>query len=62
MEFDTTDGLRITANNDEIVHLRPSGNAPEFRVYVETASERRSAELLDAMIDRLAGILSPSGC
>ncbi len=58
IEFDTTDGLRMTADNDEIVHLRPSGNAPEFRVYVETASERRSAELLDAMMDRLAGILS----
>jgi len=28
---DTTDGLRATLVNGEIVHLRPSGNAPELR-------------------------------
>ncbi|KZN51395.1 phosphomannomutase [Pseudoalteromonas luteoviolacea] len=30
-----TDGLRLTAENGDIVHLRPSGNAPELRCYVE---------------------------
>ena len=35
-EIDTTDGLRITLNTGDIVHLRPSGNAPELRCYVET--------------------------
>lgn len=30
----------------DIVHLRPSGNAPEFRCYVETEGKDRSAELL----------------
>jgi len=29
-----------------VIHLRPSGNAPEFRCYVETASAERSKELL----------------
>ncbi|MFM4774580.1 phosphomannomutase [Aeromonas veronii] len=33
---DTTDGLRLTLNNSVIIHLRPSGNAPELRCYVET--------------------------
>lgn len=27
-----------TLHNADIVHLRPSGNAPELRVYVETSS------------------------
>ncbi|MFM5806860.1 phosphomannomutase [Aeromonas veronii] len=32
---DTTDGLRLTLNNGVIIHLRPSGNAPELRCYAE---------------------------
>jgi phosphomannomutase len=32
---DTTDGLRLTLSDDSIIHLRPSGNAPELRCYVE---------------------------
>ncbi|RMG90491.1 MAG: phosphomannomutase [Candidatus Dadabacteria bacterium] len=43
---DTTDGLRITFASGEIVHLRPSGNAPEFRCYTEADSEERAEELL----------------
>ncbi|UCG50440.1 MAG: phosphomannomutase [Candidatus Latescibacterota bacterium] len=42
---DTTDGLRITFDNDEILHLRPSGNAPELRCYTEAASESRAWEI-----------------
>jgi phosphomannomutase len=41
----TTDGFRITFENDEIVHLRPSGNAPELRCYTEAASDRRAWEI-----------------
>lgn len=33
---DTTDGLRLTLSNCVIIHLRPSGNAPELRCYVES--------------------------
>ncbi|MNW13784.1 hypothetical protein D3C71_2118230 [compost metagenome] len=33
---DITDGLRITLNDGSIIHLRPSGNAPELRCYVES--------------------------
>lgn len=32
---DDTDGLRMTFVDDRIVHLRPSGNAPELRCYAE---------------------------
>ncbi len=32
---DITDGLRLTLDNQQIIHLRPSGNAPELRCYVE---------------------------
>jgi phosphomannomutase len=43
-----TDGLRITFANDEVIHLRPSGNAPEFRCYTEAATDER-ARILNAL-------------
>ena len=37
---DFTDGVRITfKEGGVVVHLRPSGNAPEFRVYTESDTE-----------------------
>ena len=52
-DTDVTDGLRITFDNGEIVHLRPSGNAPEFRCYNEAATEARALELNRACLDIL---------
>lgn len=43
--LDATDGLRITFANGEIVHLRPSGNAPELRAYTEADSPERAQEM-----------------
>ena len=34
--IDNNDGLRFTFVNHDIVHLRPSGNAPELRCYAES--------------------------
>lgn len=45
VDIDITDGLRITFDDKEIVHLRPSGNAPELRCYTEAGSEQRAADL-----------------
>lgn len=50
---DTTDGLRMRFANGEIVHLRPSGNAPEFRCYNEADTEARAAELNRACLEVL---------
>jgi len=44
-ELDLTDGLRIMLDNGEIIHFRPSGNAPELRCYAEAADQVR-AEML----------------
>lgn len=44
--IDETDGLRMTFASNEVLHLRPSGNAPELRLYVEAESEQRAQELL----------------
>jgi phosphomannomutase len=42
---DRTDGLRVNFQNGEILHLRPSGNAPEFRCYNEAATRTRAHEM-----------------
>lgn len=48
-----TDGLRVTFESSEIVHMRPSGNAPEFRCYNEAASEERVLEMQKSSMDVL---------
>jgi Phosphomannomutase len=41
-----TDGLRVTLADRRIIHLRPSGNAPEMRCYVEAATAQDAEALL----------------
>ncbi len=50
---DDTDGLRIQFAQDEIIHLRPSGNAPELRIYTEAADPQRAKQLNQAVQARL---------
>jgi phosphomannomutase len=52
-QVDTTDGLRMTFPNDEIVHLRPSGNAPELRCYTEADTVTRARDLNRTCLERL---------
>ena len=49
-DTDTTDGLRISFENGEIIHLRPSGNAPELRCYNEADSPERARALNTACL------------
>jgi phosphomannomutase len=49
------DGLRMTFENDEVIHLRPSGNAPELRCYTEAATMARAQEINVATMRLLAG-------
>ena len=44
--IDQTDGLRITLTDGRILHLRPSGNAPELRFYGEADSAAEAGALL----------------
>ena len=45
VDVNQVDGLRATLASGEIVHLRPSGNAPELRCYAEADTAERAAEL-----------------
>lgn len=52
------DGLRVVLADRRIIHLRPSGNAPEMRCYVEAETEADARALLGeglALVRRFAG-------
>ena len=52
-QVDTTDGLRAMLQSGKVVHLRPSGNAPEFRCYVEETSQAAAQSLLSSIMAQL---------
>ncbi|PBC11629.1 phosphomannomutase [Mesorhizobium sp. WSM3859] len=51
-DIDETDGLRARMTSGEIIHMRPSGNAPEFRCYAEAASHDRATEIVAMTLER----------
>lgn len=53
VSVDRTDGLRATLASGEIVHLRPSGNAPEMRCYTEAATGARAKALMEAALEQV---------
>lgn len=52
--LDTTDGLRVTFEGGAVVHLRPSGNAPECRCYAEADSADQALALVQTHLNKLA--------
>jgi len=54
-DVDETDGVRVIWESGDIVHLRPSGNAPELRCYVEAEAEDRAAALLEECLAVMEG-------
>lgn len=57
IDINTTDGLRVTFNDNIIIHLRPSGNAPELRCYVETNSQEKSDNLVKQVLSSIGKIV-----
>lgn len=54
---DLTDGLRLTLASGRVVHMRPSGNAPEFRLYVEAESRAVAEGILQRGLTLLRRVL-----
>ena len=53
---DYTDGLRITLNSGDIIHLRASGNAPELRCYAESSTAQRAHALVELVLSNMQRI------
>ncbi len=52
------DGLRATLTSGDILHVRPSGNAPELRCYAEARDAATAERLCGTCLSRLAGLLT----
>ncbi|MEZ8635858.1 phosphomannomutase [Vibrio cyclitrophicus] len=53
MAIDNTDGLRIELSNCTIIHLRPSGNAPELRCYAEAERMEEAIALVGQVLNKI---------
>lgn len=56
--IDLTDGLRVAFDCGSIVHLRPSGNAPECRCYAEADSMNVALTLVDSHLAKIKAALT----
>ncbi|PHQ72733.1 MAG: phosphomannomutase [Shewanella sp.] len=52
--IDCTDGLRMTLKDGKIIHLRPSGNAPELRCYAEADTVEIAKALVHSCLSKIA--------
>lgn len=55
--LDLTDGLRVTFDCGSVVHLRPSGNAPECRCYAEAGTSDAATKLVNTHLALLKAAL-----
>jgi phosphomannomutase len=51
------DGLRIYFKNGDVAHIRPSGNAPQLRIYANSDSQGRANEIVELALREPNGIL-----
>jgi phosphomannomutase len=51
------DGMRFELAGGDVIHYRPSGNAPELRCYTEAATAERADELLAWGLKAAAGVI-----
>jgi phosphomannomutase len=51
------DGLRVYFRNGDIAHLRPSGNAPQLRIYANSDSQARADRIVELALREPDGIL-----
>jgi phosphomannomutase len=57
LRSDTTDGLRLFFDNGDIAHIRPSGNAPQLRIYAVASTDARANEIVRHAVAEPDGIL-----
>jgi phosphomannomutase len=51
------DGARVRFRNGDTAHVRPSGNAPQLRMYANSASQARADQIVDLAVREPDGIL-----
>ena len=51
------DGVRIYFYNGDVAHVRPSGNAPQLRIYANSSSQARADQIVELGLREPDGIL-----
>jgi len=52
VKINYTDGLRIYFANRNVVHIRPSGNADELRIYALSDAQAHADQLIEEVVKR----------
>lgn len=56
VQVDTLDGIRIYFSNNDIAHMRPSGNAPQLRIYSVADTQERADTIVKIALEEPNGI------
>jgi phosphomannomutase len=51
------DGVRVYFRNGDIAHIRPSGNAPQLRIYANSDTQARADQIVELSLREPDGIL-----
>jgi len=51
------DGVRVYFHNGDVAHIRPSGNAPQLRIYANSDSQARADQIVELATREPDGIL-----
>ena len=62
VRINVLDGVRIYFNNGDVAHIRPSGNAPQLRIYANGDSQTRADAIVELALREPDGILRQLEC
>ncbi len=57
VRINVLDGVRIYFRNGDVAHVRPSGNAPQLRIYANADSQARADQIVELAVREPDGIL-----
>lgn len=57
IRINVLDGVRVYFRNDDVAHVRPSGNAPQLRIYANSDSQQRADEIVASALHEPDGML-----
>ena len=57
VRINVLDGMRVYFRNGDVAHLRPSGNAPQLRIYANSDSQARADQIVELGLREPDGIL-----
>jgi phosphomannomutase len=57
VRINVLDGTRVYFKNGDVAHVRPSGNAPQLRIYANSDSQKRADEIVELGLREPDGIL-----